>query len=775
MKGTQKLNREEKIKIVQAVSKYLLFGLFLIGVLCFFFYSLTQRMIQSEKNSEMGTIKNRVREMYVSLDSQIERANAVSYALRQNENFIRLLNLGQERESEASYLTEAYQIGKQIRANIVTNDFIDDILIHFTAGGGMDISSGGMIMSDDEVLQFFGAESVEREEIELSDEEFTGGSLRYMPDGQMCYIQTYPVTYREEEKKSVIYIKIKDNLWSRSQKEDNAKDPAAVFYSVWDVKTEAPVLRSERTDLPEIDLTGEERNSGVIEKNGFLIAFQKSSKIPVFYVSIRSSQELDRTVSEQRVMSGCVLLLCIGVCLAFMLFNIWRVYNPIHQLLDQIDGEKKMKVHIGNYSSEMRNILLQALEQKMAYESLDEERHILEQKRKFITVLRDKKSDEKTLLESAGSVGIDPKKGVSCFVSLKFIDITACFSNEKNQRNEELPIHFCEAFLSKILQQYSQVVSVPQEDKILFCLMFSENRETGGQLKNNLKQTQKLLRETYAIDTLIAVSGYHSGTSGLRSGFREVENTMEYLEFTENKSFAEYSTFSLADYKKDVSMVRKETHLLNDIKGGEYQKAAETFREIMEAYAKTEMAPVILRFRLCVLMGKILESAGYEAVLDGKYEEKELEVCSDLMEFESVKEFQNKVLRFFQIMEKRSLQEEKTLNADFVREVKQMIAEHYMNPDLNVTAIADSFNKNIDFVSRTFKKATNEGLLDYIQKVRIEKAKQFFEENELISVQQVANMVGYVSCESFIRVFKSKEEITPGKYKNTIKNRKTGV
>lgn len=184
---------------------------------------------------------------------------------------------------------------------------------------------------------------------------------------------------------------------------------------------------------------------------------------------------------------------------------------------------------------------------------------------------------------------------------------------------------------------------------------------------------------------------------------------------------------------------------------------------------------VILRFRLCVLMGKILESAGYEAVLDGKYEEKELEVCSDLMEFESVKEFQNKVLRFFQIMEKRSLQEEKTLNADFVREVKQMIAEHYMNPDLNVTAIADSFNKNIDFVSRTFKKATNEGLLDYIQKVRIEKAKQFFEENELISVQQVANMVGYVSCESFIRVFKSKEEITPGKYKNTIKNRKTGV
>lgn len=184
---------------------------------------------------------------------------------------------------------------------------------------------------------------------------------------------------------------------------------------------------------------------------------------------------------------------------------------------------------------------------------------------------------------------------------------------------------------------------------------------------------------------------------------------------------------------------------------------------------------VILRFRLCVLMGKILESAGYEAVLDGKYEEKELEVCSDLMEFESVKEFQNKVLRFFQIMEKRSLQEEKTLNADFVREVKQMIAEHYMNPDLNVTAIADSFNKNIDFVSRTFKKATNEGLLDYIQKVRIEKAKQFFEENELISVQQVANMVGYVSCESFIRVFKSKEEIPPGKYKNTIKNRKTGV
>lgn len=61
--------------------------------------------------------------------------------------------------------------------------------------------------------------------------------------------------------------------------------------------------------------------------------------------------------------------------------------------------------------------------------------------------------------------------------------------------------------------------------------------------------------------------------------------------------------------------------------------------------------------------------------------------------------------------------------------------------------------------------------MDYIQKIRVDKAKQFFMEDEALSVQQVANMVGYVSCESFIRVFKNKEGTTPGRYKSSIKNK----
>ena len=105
---------------------------------------------------------------------------------------------------------------------------------------------------------------------------------------------------------------------------------------------------------------------------------------------------------------------------------------------------------------------------------------------------------------------------------------------------------------------------------------------------------------------------------------------------------------------------------------------------------------------------------------------------------------------------------------DFVKKVCGIVDENYANTELSVTAIAELLGKNLDYVSRIFKKTTGEGLLDYIQKVRIEKAKQIFQDNPSLTLQQVAGQVGYVSCESFARVFKKKEGLTPGKYRDQV-------
>lgn len=154
----------------------------------------------------------------------------------------------------------------------------------------------------------------------------------------------------------------------------------------------------------------------------------------------------------------------------------------------------------------------------MAYENLYKEKNAIEKRKLFCAMLENKKSSDEAILKSAHDIGVYPEKGFNCFIYMYFVDITAYFSEDNGKESDELPMRFCEAFLIKLMEENYKVVSIPYQDRIIFCLSTEENNaENNGQvLKNSLKQIQNLLRERYAIDTLTAVSNYHIGVKGLR-------------------------------------------------------------------------------------------------------------------------------------------------------------------------------------------------------------------------------------------------------------------
>ena len=59
--------------------------------------------------------------------------------------------------------------------------------------------------------------------------------------------------------------------------------------------------------------------------------------------------------------------------------------------------------------------------------------------------------------------------------------------------------------------------------------------------------------------------------------------------------------------------------------------------------------------------------------------------------------------------------------------VKSYIVEHYKDADLNINIIAEKLQRNPRYISRVFKAETDEGILDFINRIRIDKAKILFE------------------------------------------------
>jgi AraC-like DNA-binding protein len=58
-------------------------------------------------------------------------------------------------------------------------------------------------------------------------------------------------------------------------------------------------------------------------------------------------------------------------------------------------------------------------------------------------------------------------------------------------------------------------------------------------------------------------------------------------------------------------------------------------------------------------------------------------------------------------------------------------------------------------------------MTDYINSVRLRKAKELLHDNNL-TINEIAKMIGYGTAARFIRVFKKGEGITPGEYRNSV-------
>ena len=101
-----------------------------------------------------------------------------------------------------------------------------------------------------------------------------------------------------------------------------------------------------------------------------------------------------------------------------------------------------------------------------------------------------------------------------------------------------------------------------------------------------------------------------------------------------------------------------------------------------------------------------------------------------------------------------------------VRQVQEYIQQHYQDPDLNVGKICEEMEKSVSYVSKLFKEKTGQNILYYINMVRIENAKKLLRESRQdAGIGEIGKAAGFTNSNSFIRIFKKYEEITPGKYR----------
>ncbi len=98
-----------------------------------------------------------------------------------------------------------------------------------------------------------------------------------------------------------------------------------------------------------------------------------------------------------------------------------------------------------------------------------------------------------------------------------------------------------------------------------------------------------------------------------------------------------------------------------------------------------------------------------------------------------------------------------------IDQVASYIEEHYTDNSLTVGALAEQFGVGLSWLSRNFKNQREIGLLEYINRLRLEEAKRIIRAGR--PIKEAATAVGYTDTQPLNRMFRQLIGMTPTEYR----------
>ncbi len=748
--------------------------LFLIPVILLFLLALAgiQRQHRLDESQLLRQLKDKVDIVQTSMDEYIKQCQIMNYVLMQDEAVYYLIN--SDYSDSVDYSVRIHQVAAELNSLCLMNSFVDDIVICINQNR-INVNAEGALSADEVYEKYIRQDGNGYTYQQWLSEslKFKNGHMLVMPDGTCYFIKTYPVAPRGSINKSMTLIKFKDDIMV-NYLTDSSDDTSFTMLSSGNTIDLFGILKPLNIDISKLRL---DAPGNSFFQDGYYISYQKSQNLDMTYLAAVSQEQLLTQKNQEIIWTMFLLSACLLLGSTFVILYTVHKLNPINQLRSTVRTDGNHGALFLDPYAETKSILLETADQQLTHSNKVNQPKNEQLQHTFIALLYEKKQNAVLLAQNANQLDIPYETKQSCFIKLKCIDISNCFQKIGKQDDVDCtPFQFCATLIAEMMSEEYEILAIPHGQEVFFVLSVDDQKLEVSlkDMKHQLQQIQRLLQESYEIDTLIALSNFHSGIKGLHAAFREANKIMEYLEFSASSNFAEYGYVSIINKHRGVgdSFIKEETKLLNAIKAGESDWAREIFDRILDNFfPDTHDKSPMAKFHIYALAGKMLEAFDAISRMQSENWLENLDDSEHLMNFTTIVEFRENMHKLFDHMKDSSAALESTDKHSIVANIMDIIASNYMNPDLNVSMIASLLDKNLDYVSRTFKKNTGLGILECIQDYRIGKAKTYLEENSSLTIQQVSSMVGYINCESFIRIFKQKQGVTPGRYKTMLKKK----
>ncbi len=282
---------------------------------------------------------------------------------------------------------------------------------------------------------------------------------------------------------------------------------------------------------------------------------------------------------------------------------------------------------------------------------------------------------------------------------------------------------------------------------------------------------QEVINNGFGFTVTIAVSSSGVSAMELSDKYKECLGSLEYKSYIGNNSIIQFSDLnSFFRYDDYSALDNYQKQLLKSIKSGNEELVRVTTQNISRYVNSNNININYLKNFYYSTLSSINNIRISVLAIDAEKRHEEgrdiasllqlIEKCDSADELNSLlEEVSIKIATKVNNFNNRSIKL-------ILRKAIDYIHEHY-NEQISLNEVAENIYVSTFYISRMFKKELGKSFIDYLNDVRIEKAKELLK-NVKYKTYEVAELVGIADPHYFSKIFKKYSGMTPSEYKETI-------
>ncbi len=475
-------------------------------------------------------------------------------------------------------------------------------------------------------------------------------------------------------------------------------------------------------------------------------------------VAVAPKKVLKKHILYMRLFSVLIILLSILIAIAMSLRFSKQHYKPVKSILNlfKINDNKNEYVNINNHIktilSENNMVTTQLKKQNQSLRSWHLSR-----------ILKGSPFSEYTT-ETASKYDICFKDGVYGFIVFNIQKVDEFYTDYTSLSIEE-KYNELKFIISNIFEELfntpTSVGYVLDVDHLLGCVINIFNTEDSNYefITNKLEYGLDFIKKHFALDITYVMSALHNSIQALPTAYSEASQLISYKSIMNISDSLMYCNVQPPTQVNNWFSFETKRELVNYIEIGDVANATILINQIFETIQNnTEIAFMYAKSIVYDVAATLLKLSVHSS-----YALQELlYVFSDstsMLDY-SIK---NHILNAVNELCKNTSY---TSQDNHTNKIIEYVYVNYSDVGLNVASISDHYGLTPSYISKIFKSTYGESLMDFINKYRLEKAKELIKTGKY-TFAEISNMVGYNHIRTFNRIFKKYEKTTPSSYRNS--------